>query len=107
VLYGSIALVTAYFKRLPLGVFIIVALFPLVTWGLIGSLPLTLGYLGMFLILVIRRLTAWQPISDTSISKRRVLINRLLYDRDMSDKEAWMSLVEQQEKQRRLAGSNK
>lgn len=107
VLYGSIALVTAYFKRFPLGVFIIVAIFPLVTWGLIGSLPLTLGYLGMFLLLVIRRLTAWQPISDTSISKRRVLINRLLYDRDMSDKEAWMSLVEQQEKQRRLAGSNK
>ena len=107
VLYGSIALVSAYFKRLPLGIFIIVALFPLVTWGLIGSIPLTLGYLGMFLILVIRRLTAWQPISDTSISKRRVLINRLLYDRDMSDKEAWMSLVEQQEKQRGLAGSNK
>ena len=48
VLYGSIALVSAYFKRLPLGVFIIVVVFPLVTWGLIGSLPITLGYLGMF-----------------------------------------------------------
>ncbi len=107
VLYGSIALVSAYFKRFPLGVFIIVVVFPLVTWGLIGSLPITLGYLGMFIILVIRRLTAWQPVSATSVSKRRVLVNRLLFDRDISDKKAWMSLVEQQEKQRRLASNNK
>jgi glycerol-3-phosphate acyltransferase PlsY len=107
VLYGSIALVSAYFKRLPLGVFIIVAIFPVVTWGLIGSLSITLGYLGMFLIFVIRRLTASQPISVTSISRRQVLINRLLYDRDMRDKEAWMSLVEQQEKRRKLAGSKR
>jgi glycerol-3-phosphate acyltransferase PlsY len=107
VLYGSIALVSAYFKRLPLGVFIIVAIFPVVTWGLIGSLSITLGYLGMFLIFVIRRLTASQPISVTSISRRQVLINRLLYDRDMRDKEAWMSLVEQQEKRSKLAGSKR
>lgn len=107
VLYGSIALVSAYFKRLPLGVFIIVAIFPLVTWGLIGSISITLGYLGMFLIFVIRRLTASQPISVTSISRRQILINRLLYDRDMRDKEAWMSLVEQQEKRRKLAGSKR
>jgi glycerol-3-phosphate acyltransferase PlsY len=107
VLYGSIAVVSAYFKRLPLGVFIIVAIFPLVTWLLIESVPLTLGYLGMFLILVIRRLTAWQPVRVTSISRRRVLINRLLYDRDMKDKAAWMSLVEKQEKRKKLAGISK
>ena len=100
-------MVSAYFKRLPLGVFIIVAIFPLVTWLLIESVPLTLGYLGMFLILVIRRLTAWQPVRVTSISRRRVLINRLLYDRDMKDKAAWMSLVEKQEKRKKLAGISK
>jgi glycerol-3-phosphate acyltransferase PlsY len=107
VLYGSIAIVSAYFKRFPLGVFIIVALFPLVTWGLTGSLPVTLGYVGMFLIFAIRRLTARQPVSVTSISKRQILINRLLFDRDMRDKEAWVSLVEQKEKRRKLASSNK
>lgn len=107
VLYGSIAIVSAYFKRFPLGVFIIVALFPLVTWGLTGSLPMTLGYLGMFLILAIRRLTARQPVSITSIGKRQMLINRLLFDRDMRDKEAWESLVEQQEKRRKLVSDNK
>jgi len=108
VLYGSVALVSAYFKRLPVGVFIIVAAFPFVVWVLTRSLPLTLGYLAMFLILVVRRLTARQPISITSISKRRMLLNRLLFDRDMRDKEAWMSLVlEQQEKQGRLAGNRR
>ncbi len=107
VLYGSIAIVSAHFKRFPLGVFIIVALFPPVTWGLTGSLPMTLGYLGMFLILAIRRLTARQPVSTTSISKRQVLTNRLLFDRDIRDKEAWESLVEQQEKRRKLASGNK
>ncbi len=107
VLYGSIAIVSAHFKRFPLGVFIIVALFPPVTWGLTGSLPMTLGYLGMFLILAIRRLTARQPVSTTSISKRQVLTNRLLFDRDIRDKEAWESLVEQQEKRRKLARGSK
>lgn len=107
VLYGSIAIVSAHFKRFPLGVFIIVALFPPVTWGLTGSLPMTLGYLGMFLILAIRRLTARQPVSTTSISKRQVLTNRLLFDRDIRDKEAWESLVEQQEKRKKLASGNK
>jgi len=88
-------------------VFIIVAIFPPVAWVLTGSLPLTLGYLGLFIVFAIRRLTARQPVSITSISKRQVLINRLLFDRDMRDKEAWMSLVEQQEKRRKLASSNK
>ncbi len=106
VLYGSIALVSAYFRRLPVGVFIIVAAFSFVVWVLTRSLPLTLGYLAMFLIFVGRRLTARQPISVTSLSKRQILINRLLFDRDMRDKEAWMSLVlEQQEKQERLASN--
>jgi len=36
--YGAIAAVSAYFKRLPLGVLIIVAVFPLVGWRLTGSL---------------------------------------------------------------------
>jgi glycerol-3-phosphate acyltransferase PlsY len=108
VFYGSIALVSAYFKRLPLGVFIIVAAFPVVGWILTRSIPLTMGYLAMFLILVVRRLTAWQPISVTSLSRRQILLNRLLFDRDMRDKEAWMSLVmEAQEKQGRLASSRK
>jgi len=102
--FGSLALLTAHFKRLPLGVFLIVALFPLFGWFVAHSLVLTLGYLGMFGLMVVRRLTAPQPIKVTSISRKQVLLNRLLFDRDLRDKEAWMSIViEEQKNQRRLA----
>lgn len=106
--YGVTALVSAYFRRLPLGVFIIVAAFPVVGWFYTASLPVTLGYLGMFVMLVIRRLTAPQPISVTSIGKKQILLNRLLFDRDLREKEVWMSLVlEHQEKLGRFVDSKK
>ena len=106
--YGAIAAVSAYLKRLPLGVFIIIAAFPFVGWRLVGSFPLTLGYLGMFLVLAVRRLTAPQPVSVTSISRRQARLNRLLFDRDIREKEAWMSLVlKQQEKRERLVGNRR
>ena len=106
--YGAIAAVSAYFKRLPLGVLIIVAAFPLVGWRLTGSLSLTLGYLAMFLVLAVRRLTAAQPVSITSISRRQALLNRLLFDRDIREKEVWTSLVlEEQEKRERLVSDRK
>jgi hypothetical protein len=106
--YGAMALVSAHFRRLPLGVFIIVAAFPVVGWFFTGSLPLTLGYLAMVGMMVIRRLTAPQPVSITSISRKQVLLNRLLFDRDLREKEAWMSLVsEHQAKQLRLTKSRR
>jgi len=93
------------FKSGPLGVFIAAASMPLLGLGFDAPLPYTLGLLGMFLILVLRRLTAPQPISITSMSKRQALLNRLLFDRDIREKEAWMSLVlEQQEKQGKVDG---
>ena len=96
------------FKSGPMGVFIAAASMPLLGLGFGAPLPYTLGLLGMFLIIVIRRVTAPQPISVTSISKKQALLNRLLFDRDIRDKEVWVTLVlEQQEKQGRLAGNKK
>jgi glycerol-3-phosphate acyltransferase PlsY len=96
--YGAIALVSIYLKRFSLGIFIIFAAIPIVTWGMSGSLPLTLGYLCMFLIIVVRRLTASKPISNTHISKKQSLLNRLLYDRDIKDKATWMFILDRQQK---------
>ena len=97
-----------YFKSGPMGVFIAAASMPLLGLGFGAPLPYTLGLLGMFLIIVIRRVTAPQPVSVTSISKKQALLNRLLFDRDIREKEAWMSLVlEQQEKQRELVSNKK
>lgn len=105
-IYAAIALVSFRFRRLPVGVFIIVAIFPIVVWLATASLSITLGYLGLFLVMVVRRLTAAQPVTVSGVSRREVLLNRLLFDRDIRDKEVWMSLVQEKEaKQERLVNS--
>lgn len=62
---------------------------PLVSWGLEQPFPVTLGFLAMFLIVVIRRLTAPRPVA-VSIGNKQLLLNRLLFDRDIRDRKAWM-----------------
>ena len=82
----------------PLGVVTGIAALPLVSWGIGEPLPLTLGYLAMFLVLVIRRLVTQPPVRVTSISKKQILLNRLLFDRDIRDREVWRHLVSEQRK---------
>ncbi len=79
--------------NVPLGVGAGTAALPLVSWGVGEPLPLTLGFLAMFLILAIRRLAAPQPVRAASIGKKQLLVNRLLFDRDLRDREAWRHLV--------------
>jgi len=58
--------------------------------------------------MAVRRLTAAQPVSITSISRRQALLNRLLFDRDIREKEVWTSLVlEEQAKRERLVSDRK
>ena len=88
--------------NLPVGVSAGILATPLVSWGLGEPLPITLGFLAMFLIMVIRRLTAQRTPLTASVTPGQLLVNRLLFDRDIRDKKAWINrnLPEQQEKQR-------
>jgi len=61
--------------------------------------------LGLFGVFAARRLTAPQPVKVESLSRSQVLRNRLLFDRDMGDKEAWVALIEKQEKYERLVNN--
>jgi len=77
---------------------------PFISWGFGQPLSVTVGFLVLFLIIVIKRLTASQPIA-VSIDKKQLLLNRLLYDRDIKDRKAWMyRRPQQQEKQEKGAG---
>jgi len=97
--FGPIALGNIFIIRnVPLGIVTGIASLPLVSWGVGEPLPLTLGFLAMFLILVIRRLMAQPSVRVDSISKKQILLNRLLFDRDMRDREAWRHLVSEQRK---------
>ena len=63
---------------------------PLVSWGLGEPLPVTLGFVAIFLITVIRRLTAPRLANAISLSRKQLLFNRLFFDRDMRDREEWL-----------------
>ena len=113
---GLIVLVIAFglapFHQLAVGVVLATILAPTAAWflsqplGITDRLPITLAFLAIFLITVIRRLTAPRSALAASISYRQLLLNRLLLDRDIRDREAWIhrtpskaSLTKQQEKQ--------
>ncbi len=76
--------------NLPLGTVVGMAALPLVSWLAGEPLALTWGSLAMFLLVVIRRLTAPKTSLTASVSTRELLINRLLLDRDIRDREAWI-----------------
>ena len=99
IVFGAIALGNIFIiHNVPLGVGAGLAALPLASWGFGEPLPLTLGYLAMFLILAIRRLAAQHPVRDTRVSKKQKLLNRLLFDRDIRDREAWRHLIHEQRK---------
>lgn len=76
--------------NVPLGIGAAVAQAPLVSWIADRPLEMTLGFLAIFLIMVIRRLTAPKTSFTTSVSFGQLMVNRLLFDRDIRDREAWL-----------------
>jgi glycerol-3-phosphate acyltransferase PlsY len=89
----SLSLVAIFvfgFHNLPVGTIAGMAALPLVSWLAGEPLALTLGFLAMFLVMVIRRLTAPKSSLTASVPTRELVINRLLFDRDIRDKEAWI-----------------
>jgi len=98
---GLLVLVIAYglapFHQLAVGVFLAVIFAPTASWflslplGVTDKLPITLGFLAIFLIVIIRRLTAPRTTFTASVTRGQLLVNRLLFDRDIRDREAWIN----------------
>ncbi len=86
---------------MPLGTGAGIVAMPLVSWGLGEPPAMTLGFLAMFLIMFIRRLTAPKTSVTASVPPGQLLLNRLLFDRDIRDREAWIHRqpLKQKEKQ--------
>jgi len=101
-----LAFACAPFKQLALGTTVALILLPILSWflsqpfGIEKSLPLTLGFLAMFLIMIIRRLTAPKTSVTASVPPRQLLLNRLLFDRDIRDRKAWIHRQPKQEGKR-------
>ena len=92
---------TLIMRSSPLPVLVSVAALPLVSWRFGEPFPITLGFLAMFLIVVIRRLTAPQAAVAVPVGRKELILNRLLFDRDIRDRKAWIRRqpAKQQEKQ--------
>jgi glycerol-3-phosphate acyltransferase PlsY len=92
----AFAFAWAPFRQLALGTLGALILLPIFSWflseplGIERALSLTLGFLAIFLLVVIRRLTAPKTSLTASVSTRQLLLNRLLFDRDIRDREAWI-----------------
>jgi len=97
---GLIILVIAYglapFHQLAVGVFLAVIFAPTAAWflsqplGVTDKLPIALGFLAVFLLVVIRRLTAPRTVFTASVTLRQLFVNRLLFDRDIRDRKVWI-----------------
>lgn len=86
----AIALIGLLIKDFPLPVLGGLISLPLVSWLSGEPLPVTLGFIAMVIILLIRRLTAPRTPLAASVSGRQLFINRLLFDRDIRDRRAWV-----------------
>ena len=82
--------------NMPLGVGVGVTSLPLVSWAVGEPLVMTWGFLAMFVIMVIKRLAVPRAAIAASLSNGQLLLNRLLFDRDIRDREAWINRVPDQ-----------
>lgn len=97
---GLIMLVIAYslapLKQLPLGVFIASVALPLISFfwgeklGMAGSTTLAIGFAGIVGVIIIRRLLVPRTPLSADLPGHEVYINRLLFDRDIRDRERWL-----------------
>ncbi|MBU2536157.1 MAG: glycerol-3-phosphate acyltransferase [Chloroflexota bacterium] len=73
----------------PLPVLASVTSLPIVS-AICEPLTTTLGFLAIFLMVVVKRLAGPGATEAAAISKKRMLLNRLLFDRDIMDRKTWM-----------------
>ena len=87
---GFVLLMFIIYRSSPLAVLISAASLPLTSWLFHAGVAVATAYLGIFLVVVVKRLTAQPAPEKLPISRARLLLNRLLFDRDIADRRAWV-----------------
>lgn len=97
---GLIILVMPYtlapFRQVALGVFLAFVSLPIFSWflsqplGIEERLPITLGFVALSLMGISRRLVAPRTPLSQSVPQAQLFINRMLFDRDIRDRKAWI-----------------
>jgi len=98
---GLIILITPYLfapiKQVAFGVFSVLVAIPFLSWFFAGAfdiqdrLAVTCGFIGLSVMALGKRLVAHRTELSKQQRWRDVLINRLLFDRDIGDRRLWVS----------------
>ena len=82
--------VIIFTHRSPVPVLVGMVMLPVFSAVFHEPASVTMGFVAMTLIVIIKRLTAQPAAEARSIGMGRLLWNRLLYDRDIGDRKAWV-----------------
>jgi len=85
-----VVITTLILRSSALPVFFGAASLSLTTWLFGDDASIALAYLAIFLVVIIKRLTAQAMPEDLKIGRGQLIINRLFFDRDIRDKTVWM-----------------
>jgi glycerol-3-phosphate acyltransferase PlsY len=84
---GSLAII----HRTPVPILIGLILMPIVSASVKEPLTVTLGYAAITLIIIIKRLIAQSSAEKRQIGMGQLLLNRFLFDRDISNRSDWVN----------------
>jgi acyl phosphate:glycerol-3-phosphate acyltransferase len=87
---GFVLIMLAIYHSTPLPVLISVASLSLTSWLFHAGIAVSLAYLAIFLVVVLKRLTAQPAPEKLSVSRGRLFVNRLFFDRDIADRHEWV-----------------
>jgi len=98
---GLIVMVISYmlapWRQIAIGATVALVSLPFFSWflseplGIEARLPITLGFVALVLIVLSRRLVAPRTLLSESVHPVELFFNRLLFDRDIRDRKAWIS----------------
>ena len=87
---GAVVVLSILLRSSAVPVLISAASLPVSTSIFNDKTAVITAYLAMFLIIVIKRLTAQAMPEDLKVSKSQLIMNRLFFDRDIRDRTAWV-----------------
>jgi glycerol-3-phosphate acyltransferase PlsY len=88
--FAAAVAVIIFTHRTPVPILIGMIMLPVFSAISRDPLAVTMGFLAMTLIVIIKRLTAQPAMEARTIGMGRLILNRLLYDRDIGDRKTWV-----------------
>jgi glycerol-3-phosphate acyltransferase PlsY len=88
--FAAAIIVIIFTHRTPVPILVGMVMLPIFSAIFQEPISVTMGFLAMTLIVIIKRLTAQPATEARRIGMGRLIWNRLLYDRDIGDRMAWV-----------------